>query len=129
MRTMGNRTRAAVLFATVTTAVLGQNPATSVSVDANANKHPISPYIYGLSFASTSDLSTLNATANRYGGNSSTRYNWQLNADNRGADWYFESYADTSAVHGARGDDFITSTRAANVGAEALITIPMINYV
>src|SRR5262249_13841842 len=34
----------------------------------------------------------------------------------------------TSGVPGARGDDFITTTRAAGLGAEALITIPMINY-
>jgi len=108
---------------------LAQNPATSVSVDANVNRHPINPHIYGLSFASTSDLAATNFTMNRYGGNSSTRYNWLLNSDNRGSDWYFESYADTSATAGGRGDDFISATRAANVGAEALITIPMINYV
>ena len=108
---------------------LAQNPATSVSVDADANRHPINPHIYGLSFASTSDLAATNFTLNRYGGNASTRYNWQLNSDNRGSDWYFESYGDTSATPGARGDDFITATRAANVGAEALITIPMIDYI
>ena len=55
--------------------------------------------------------------------------NWLLNGDNRGNDWYFESYGDSSATPGQRGDDFITSTRAAGVGAEALITIPMIPYV
>src|SRR5438270_4024215 len=99
---------------------LAQNPATSVSVDANLNRHPINPHIYGLSFASTSDLAATNFTMNRYGGNSSTRYNWLLNSDNRGSDWYFESYADTSSAAGGRGDDFINATRAANVGAEAL---------
>jgi len=108
---------------------LAQNPATSVSVDASASRHAINPHIYGFSFATTGDLAATNFTLNRYGGNSSTRYNWQLNSDNRGSDWYFESYADTSATPGGRGDDFITMTRAANVGAEALITIPMINYI
>jgi len=106
-----------------------QNPSTSVNIDANANKHGINPHVYGFSFASTADLINTNFTMNRYGGNSSTRYNWQINGDNRGSDWYFESYGDTSSVPGFRGDDFITSTRSAGVGAEALITIPMINYI
>jgi hypothetical protein len=38
-----------------------QNPATYVAVDANANRHAISPDIYGLAFAATSDLVALNA--------------------------------------------------------------------
>src|SRR5690242_20001136 len=90
------------------TLVLGQNPATIVAIDAGANRHPINPHIYGLSFASTSDLAATNFTLNRNGGNAATMYNWQLNADNRGNDWYFESYADSSATPGFRGDDFIT---------------------
>ena len=106
-----------------------QNAATTVNVDANASRHPISSQIYGLCFGATSDLSTLNFTMNRYGGDSSTRYNWEQNADNRGNDWYFESFADDSATPGYRGDNFITLTRAAGTNAEALITIPMIPYV
>jgi fibronectin type 3 domain-containing protein len=109
--------------------ILAQNPATSVSVDVQANRHPINPNIYGVAFASTGDLMTLHTSLHRYGGNSATRYNWQLNSDNRAADWYFESYPDTSSTPGFRGDNFISSTRAAAVGAEAMLTIPMINYV
>ena len=109
--------------------IFAQNPATTVNVDAQASRHPISPKIYGVAFGSTGDVMTLNAPLNRYGGNSSTRYNWQLNGDNRGADWYFESYGDTSSTPGYRGDNFITTTRAAGVGAQPLITIPMITYV
>ncbi len=117
------------MFAFSSRPIFAQNPATTVSVDAQANRIPINPNIYGLAFASTGDLSTLHTSLNRYGGDSATRYNWQLNADNRGADWYFESYPDTSSVPGFRGDNFITTTRAAGVGAQALLTIPMINYI
>src|SRR6185369_7169080 len=106
-----------------------QNPATSVSVDAQANRHTINPNIYGVAFATTADLINLRPGLHRYGGNSATRYNWQLNSDNRGADWYFESYPDTSSAPGFRGDDFITATRSAAVGAQPMLTIPMINYV
>lgn len=109
--------------------VSGQNPATYVAVDAHANKHAISPNIYGLAFAATSDLVALNAPLNRSGGNAQTSYNWQLNSDNRGSDWYFESFADSVSTPGYRLDNFITTTKAANVGAQALLTIPMINYI
>jgi hypothetical protein len=121
--------RFSLIAVAMSASLLAQNPVASVSVDANQNRHPINPHIYGLSFASTSDLAVTNFTLNRNGGNAATMYNWQLNADNRGNDWYFESYADSNATPGFRGDDFITATRAANVGAEALLTIPMINYV
>lgn len=106
-----------------------QNPAASVSVDANANRHPISPNIYGLAFASKSDLAATNFTMNRSGGNSTSRYNWQLNASNHANDWYFESILDTPMTPGYDGDNFITQTRAGNAAAQALLTIPMIGYV
>ncbi|MGA3026756.1 MAG: glycoside hydrolase family 44 protein [Bryobacteraceae bacterium] len=106
-----------------------QNPATSVSIDANINRHAINPHIYGFSFAATSDLAATNFTMNRYGGNATTRYNWQINATNHASDWYFESILDTPATPGYDGDAFITTTRAASVGAQPLLTIPMLNYI
>ncbi len=109
--------------------VLAQNPATYVAVDAHADLHPISPDIYGLAFAATSDLVALNAPLNRSGGDAQTSYNWQLNSDNRGNDWYFESIGDSVSTPGYRLDNFISTTRAANVGAQALLTVPMINYI
>ena len=49
--------------------VLAQNAAASVSVDASAGRHPISPNIYGFAFGSRSDLAATNFTMNRSGGN------------------------------------------------------------
>src|ERR1051325_1427134 len=105
----------------------GQNPLASVNIDANANRHPIDPRIYGVAYGSTAQLSDLNVPLNRYGGNNSSRYNWQLNADNRDNDWYFESIGDTSSVAGERGDTFISNTQSA--GARAMITVPMLDWV
>src|SRR5947208_1127317 len=73
-----------------------QGTAVTINVDAAANKHAISPLIYGVAHAGTAALSDLNAPLNRNGGNNTSRYNWQQNADNRGNDWYYESIADTS---------------------------------
>jgi len=46
-----------------------QNTSVTVNVDAGLNRHPISPLIYGLAFASTSALADLNCPLNRSGGN------------------------------------------------------------
>ena len=99
----------------------------TIAVDGAANRHPIDPNIYGVAHATTTQLNDLNSPLNRNGGNNTTRYNWQQNADNRGSDWYFESIADTSATPGERGDQFITATRAAN--AQAMLTVPLIGWV
>ena len=81
---------------------------------------------YGVAFASTSDLLDLNSPLNRSGGNSETRYNWQLDAHNRANDWYYISLSDGSGTPGQNADDFVTTSR--NGGAEPMLTIPMIGW-
>jgi Glycoside hydrolase family 44 len=102
------------------------NAVVTVIVDATADRHPISPGIYGVAFASSNQLNDLNVPLNRSGGNAETRYNWQLNAHNRGGDWYFESVDDGNATPGAAADDFVANSR--NGGAQAMITVPMIGW-
>jgi hypothetical protein len=100
--------------------------AVSIAVDAQLNRHPISPLIYGVAFASAAQLSDLNFTLNRSGGNEETTYNWQLNAHGKGADWYFESYPDSSATPGASADSFVAASKSG--GAQSMITVPMIGW-
>ena len=60
----------------------------SLQVNCRAPGHAISPYIYGIA----GNVSDTGATARRWGGNPTTRYNWQLgNAYNVGKDWFFEN--------------------------------------
>jgi hypothetical protein len=96
----------------------------TVTVDAQLNRHPISPLIYGVAFASTSQLSDLNAPLNRSGGNAETRYNWQLDCHNHANDWYYISLGDGPGTPGQYADNFVTSSRSG--GAEPMLTIPMI---
>ena len=97
-------------------------------INAQANRHAISPLIYGVAFASSSSvLQDLNAPLHRSGGNGTTTYNWQNNAWNHAADWYFESIAESSSAAGGDGDDFIHQSK--NGGAQAMLTIPMIGWV
>jgi hypothetical protein len=105
----------------------GTNANVTVQIDALANCHAISPLIYGVAFASSNQLADLNFPINRSGGNAETRYNWQLNAHNHAADWYFESIGDDSgSTPGASADDFVANSQ--NGGAQAMITIPMIGW-
>ena len=119
----------AVVSVVLVVALLGLQAQTSVTVtiDAAADRHALDPRIYGVAYATAAQLTDLNVPLHRYGGNNTSRYNWQLNADNRGADWFFESIGDTSAVAGQRGDDFVVTSRSS--GAEPMITVPMIEYV
>jgi PKD repeat protein len=109
------------------TVLHAQNPGVTITVDVAANRRPINQAVYGVAYATTAHLQDLNAPLHRYGGNNTSRYNWQLNADNRGADWYFESIAEASATPGQRGDDFVIGSRAG--GAEPMVTVPIIEYV
>jgi Glycoside hydrolase family 44 len=104
----------------------GTNAPVTIAVDAQSNRHAISPYVYGLNWASPSQLLDLNFPINRGGGNAETTYNWQLNAHNRASDWYFESLSDGSSTPGASDDTFITNTR--NGAAEPMITIPIMGW-
>lgn len=110
----------------VSNTVPGTSGPVAITIDAARNRRAINPLIYGVAFASTSQLNELNAPLNRWGGNTTTRYNWQLNADNRGNDWYFQCIAGSSATPGADADNFVSSTRSG--GAEPILTIPMIDW-
>jgi len=116
-----------LLFLASAGALIAQNPAVTISIDASANRHSISPNIYGVAYGDSTTLPQLNVPLNRLGGNNTSRYNWQVNADNRAADWYFESIGYTSAAAGEVGDTFISSSKSAN--AQAMITIPMVGWV
>ena len=108
-------------------ATLAQSGAVTVGIDVAQSRRAINPNVYGVAYATPAQLADLNTPLNRYGGNNTTRYNWQINADNRGQDWYFQSIPESSATAGKRGDDFITDARSA--GAQPALTIPTIGWV
>jgi Glycoside hydrolase family 44 len=106
-------------------APLAAQPVT-IAVDASADRHPISSLVYGVAYGDAFTLADLNSPLNRQGGNPTTRYNWQVNADNRASDYFFESIQ-YDATPGGHGDDFIAASKAA--GAQAMLTMPMIGWV
>src|SRR5262249_34633248 len=126
---MTARTALLSILAAVTAALIfAQNPATTVNVDAAANHRPIDPNIYGIAYGDAHDMATLNAPLNRWGGNATTRYNWQIDAHSAAADWYYETYSDGNGTPGGSADAFVAATRAAHNGAQPMFTIPMIDF-
>ena len=94
----------------------------NLSVDASANRHAISPYIYGMNFASEDIANAVRLPVRRWGGNSTSRYNYQNNFSNTGSDWYFENILqDTSAA------DFIAQNL--RTSTQTLLTVPLIGWV
>lgn len=61
----------------------------NISIDTNAERKTISPYIYGINY--NNDTENLTTTVIRQGGNRTTGYNWENNFSNAGMDWYHNS--------------------------------------
>ena len=111
----------------VATTLLQGQSAIDVQVNAALGRQAIDPRIYGSAYAEAAALSDLRIPVNRAGGNASTRYNWEVNASNRSADWYFESLPDGPGIAGDWADTIVNRTKAA--GFDTIVTIPTIGWV
>jgi len=73
--------------------------APTLAVDANANRHAISPYIYGINDYADSGLGAImHIPLRRFGGDATTSYNWRIDVSNSAVDWYFVNGSQTSAI-------------------------------
>ncbi len=103
---------------------------TSVTVTVNtlATRHTISPFIYGVNFPpDTNYITQTGATLIRWGGNASSRYNWQNFDTNSAADWYFDNGPFGSPPLYQDSRQFISNVAA--TGAYPLMTMPMLSWV
>ena len=103
------------------------NPAATIAVDTRADRHPISPLIYGAAFASQKQIKELNFTLNRIGGNAETRYNWKVNSYNSGQDWFFASNPSGDLTPAGTIDSIVAADQADN--AQTMVTLSMIGWV
>ena len=92
----------------------------TVSVDTGADVHPIPPLIYGINFATDADVVAGRLTLTRWGGNGTTRYNWQIDTTNTGADYFFENIPGCWSVAGNYCSPVPSDPRS-NSGANALL--------
>ena len=101
-------------------AAVRQGP--TLTVDVTAGRHHISSDIYGMNFAPARLARELGMTVDRWGGNATSRYNYQNNVSNTGSDWYFENIPDSPSL---------TSFVRADLGhhTQPLVTVPMTGWV
>ncbi len=101
----------------------------AISVNPSAGQHPISPYIYGMAeygvspaFQEQARLSVL-----RWGGDGTTRYNWQVDSSNAGFDWFFTGGGNANPVPSGAPDALVRADQASD--SATLLTIPIIPYI
>jgi hypothetical protein len=110
---------------------VGSGEGPDLSVDAAAERRPISPLIYGMNFADEALAAELRVPVNRWGGNATTRYNWQLDVSNRASDWFFENIPNDNSnpgdlPDGSSSDRFVEANIAAR--SQTLLTVPLIGW-
>jgi Glycoside hydrolase family 44 len=102
----------------------------TVSIDVLANRHPISPFIYGGAYPQdAAHVTDSGTTLVRWGGDATSTYNWQLGTDNAANDYYYEDYAAQGFNNGddASSTQFIADVE--NAGSHPLMTMVMLPWV
>ncbi len=107
----------------------------ALAVNGTADRHPISPNIYGMNFAPPGLAKELDLPVDRWGGNTTDTYNWRIGSSNTGNDYYFENIPDCFDAPTYTCDDgpkygyraFVGKDRS--VGAATLMTLPMMGRV
>ncbi|HKE26253.1 MAG TPA: glycoside hydrolase family 44 protein [Bryobacteraceae bacterium] len=129
----------AILCSGCVVAAAQQGPA--LSIDASSGQHAISPDIYGINFywdlgsptsaALTAAAPAIRPTLRRWGGNSSSTYNWKLDINNLDADWFYEVLPDTTIdasklPAGSSFNRFVDQART--TGGRMLATVPILGW-
>ena len=100
----------------------------TVNINTLANRHQISPYIYGFNSTNQTDITNLSPTLVRMGGNAATNFNWTNSHYNSGADYFFEDFG----FNDGNGNPLNTAALTqftVNSGSHMLNTMPMLNWV
>jgi uncharacterized protein (TIGR03437 family) len=124
-----------VLFCLTAYTASAQQTGPSLSIDANASRHPISPDIYGINFywtlpdttdptynAQAAAALAIRPTARRWGGNDGSTYHWQFQVSNLDSDWYFEVIPGNNNTFNQYAD------QARTTGGTMLGTIPALGW-
>lgn len=93
-----------------------------LTVDAAAGRHAIGTDVYGMNLSDAALATELGLTADRWGGNSTSRYNYTNNTHNTGSDYYFENIVDSTSL-----DSFVSADLAH--GDNPVVTVPAMGWV
>ena len=102
----------------------------SVQIGVLADRHTISPYIYGGSYPQDSaHVTDSGMTEVRWGGDATSTYNWQLGTDNAAADYYFEDYNAEGFSNGSDSSSTQFISDVEKAGSHPLMTMVMLPWV
>ncbi len=116
--------------ATVTLTAPAAAAGPALTVDVGNQTRAISPYIYGMNdyLLDADTITSANLTITRWGGDNTSRYNYQTNTSNSASDWYFEN--SSGSVGQWPDGNFNDLVTAANqYGIKTLGTVPVQGYV
>lgn len=109
----------------------------SLTVDAGAAGHAISPLIYGMNAYRQSDpdhesaevFKAVRLTLDRWGGDGVTRYNYKLDISNHGAHWFYENIPNSNTQY-PDISEFNTQVMGDRVsGTKTMGTVPVMGWV
>jgi hypothetical protein len=107
----------------------------ALRVDAGNQTRAISPYIYGMNayLLDSTTAKNINVPIDRWGGDSTARYNYLLDVTNESNDWYFENAngTDGDGLPGVSGETAFDALVLSNnsIGAKTLGTVPVQGWV
>jgi len=100
--------------------------AVTVNIDTLANRHLISPFVYGGNISSAANVADSGSTLGRWGGNASSTYNWILHTYNADADYYWEDFNTGGGGNESDSVQFVTDVQKA--GGFPLTTLATLGW-
>ena len=116
--------------ATVTLSQPAPSTGPSLTVDAGSVTHAINPFIYGMNAfqLAAAEQTAANLSINRFGGDATSRYNYQLDVTNSASDWYFENHIGTTGQQDTgQFNQQVLSDQA--TGTKTIGTVPVNGWV
>jgi hypothetical protein len=104
--------------------------AAALEVDCGQPRGKVSPHLFGVGFDPRTQGErhpwSLSPSGRRWGGNTSSRFNWRLDAWNTGADWFFRNVG-LAQEWGHGWERFLDENQARAVSTA--LTVPMLGWV
>ncbi|MGA9667685.1 MAG: glycoside hydrolase family 44 protein [Terracidiphilus sp.] len=133
-----NTTQSGSVAVTLSQPAVATGPALTVNVTSqtgaiNPDIYGMDAYLLGATAADTAAVAKTNITVDRWGGDSTERYNYQSDVTNSIDDWYFENGGGNGgdgwpAVSGVKALDALVESNNSN-GIKTLGTVPVIGWV
>ncbi len=116
--------------ATVQANIVEQTPIDAVIEVAAESTHPVPPYFNSTNFMTADELRDGGFQSTRWGGNATSKYNYQRDLSNSGSDWFFLNQVAKPEGTPEQEKSYYQFIQAAvTAGVDVNFTIPMIPWI